>query len=507
MTKSIPWSGIVGGAGAGNDSGRYTAGEWWSVWGIQQNASGLVVPSVGASLRTLAELTNVGVYYDVENRLIVTDSGGFVAGVATGAALVEGALFYENTARALTMPANQTYYVVVRKNYSAVAYTPPGYAAGDGVVPAYTCRITWVAAIVQDITRVTYWDIPLATVVTDASQITSVTDTRQWVNTRMGVGIAAAGNTAIYDVLTLGVRVDDGVGAAGLGAAIRFRLENSAGAAEDAGQIAVRYTDPAAGDETRLELRLKAGGNDNLSAVINAPTAVSADGNARGTGAVDFQQTRTAVIEVASGSDSVVAGGHSNTASGMFGVTSGGYDNVASGTSSTVSGGQSNEATALNSHVGGGNQNVASGEASTVPGGSDNDAAGNYSFAAGRRAHTGADAGVFVWADSEDADFTADRANQFKVRASGSAEFTQNAPAAVLPVMKLTQMDQNETFIDFVGTTAADQTKSISTVNGDGTVDGPKNASIFSGWTFVGMIKVDVNGADFWMPYYQPDVP
>lgn len=190
MTKSFPWQGIVGGAGAGDDSGRYTAGEWWSAWGIQQRASGLIVPTVGASLRTVSIWTNIGVYYGVEDRLEVTDGGGFVADVATGAALVEGTLFYENTARALTMPASQTYYVVVRKNYSAVDYTPPGYAAGDGVVPAYTCRITWVAAIVQDTTRVTYWDIPLATVVTDGSEITTVTDTREWVDAELKYSFA-----------------------------------------------------------------------------------------------------------------------------------------------------------------------------------------------------------------------------------------------------------------------------------------------------------------------------
>ena len=491
MTKSLPWQGIVGGAGAGDDSGRYTAGEWWSAWGIQQRASGLVIPGAGASLRTLAELTNVGIYYDVEDRLIVTDGGGFVADVATGAALVEGTLFYENTARALNLPASKTCYVVVRKNYSAVGYTPPGYTAGDGVVPAYTCRITWIespAIIEQDTTRVTYWDIPLATVVTGVGGITSVTDTREWVNTSIGIGIAAASNTAIHDVLTLGIRVDDGAGAAGLGAAIRFRLENDAGTAEDAGQIAIRYTDAAAADETRLELRLKASGSDNLSAVINAPDVASADGNARGAGAVDLQQYRTVATSVASGEYSFIAGGCDNVASGSCAHAEGagtiasntyshaegaettasgpnshaeGRDTIASGAYSHTEGyntiasntyshaeGSATIASGSNSHAEG-YQTIASGAYSHAEG-YGTTADGAYSHAAGHQADTNSFIGVFIWADSEAAAFTADRANQFKVRASGGAHFVQNAAAGAIAVLELQQEDDSEEMVNFI---------------------------------------------------------
>ena len=56
-----------------------------------------------------------------------------------------------------------------------------------------------------------------------------------------------------------------------------------------------------------------------------------------------------------------------------------------------------------------------------------------------------------------------------------------------------------------MGTSAADQTKSISTVNGDGSVEGPKNYSSSAGWAFEGMVRVAINGTDRWMPYYSED--
>jgi hypothetical protein len=157
--------------------------------------------------------------------------------------------------------------------------------------------------------------------------------------------------------------------------------------------------------------------------------------------------------------------------------------------------------------VGGGDQNLAEGSYSVVPGGQLNEAIGGWCFAAGRRAKTNgapmAYQGVFIWADSENADFTADRDDQFKVRASGGTHLVQNDNAAALPVLRLEQIDQDETFIDFISTSAADQTKSISTVNGAGVVTGPKDTAVAeAGWTFVGMVRVDVNGALFWMPYY-----
>ena len=55
-------------------------------------------------------------------------------------------------------------------------------------------------------------------------------------------------------------------------------------------------------------------------------------------------------------------------------------------------------------------------------------------------------------------------------------------------VIKLEQLDTDEPFIRFEGTTASDQTKSLSTDTSVGSL--------------TGHIRVSINGTDFWVPYY-----
>ena len=55
-------------------------------------------------------------------------------------------------------------------------------------------------------------------------------------------------------------------------------------------------------------------------------------------------------------------------------------------------------------------------------------------------------------------------------------------------VIKLEQLDTDEPFIRFEGTTASDQTKSLSTDTSVGSL--------------TGHIRVSINGTDFWIPYY-----
>jgi hypothetical protein len=93
-----------------------------------------------------------------------------------------------------------------------------------------------------------------------------------------------------------------------------------------------------------------------------------------------------------------------------------------------------------------------------------------------------------------------------EVTIAAQLDVCQSNNAGAIPVLELDQDDQDESFINYVGTSAADQTKSISTINGDGTVTGPKNFSASPGWEYVGMVKVDINGSAYWMPYYQPDL-
>jgi hypothetical protein len=91
--------------------------------------------------------------------------------------------------------------------------------------------------------------------------------------------------------------------------------------------------------------------------VATVPTGVTAGGNKRGTNAVDWQISRSATAQVASGSNSVIGGGSSNTASGG------------------------------NSFVGGGSTNTASGNHALVIAGANNTASGSFAIAAGDQAN------------------------------------------------------------------------------------------------------------------------
>lgn len=119
--------------------------------------------------------------------------------------------------------------------------------------------------------------------------------------------------------------------------------------------------------------------------VAQLPDSTTAGGNARGANAVDLQTTRTAATAVASGANSVVAGGNSNVASGQF---------------STVGGGDNSGAAALAATIAGGQNNFASGAGSWIPGGifaSTHSVRGKGAWAAGAFASNGdAQSGEYV---------------------------------------------------------------------------------------------------------------
>ncbi len=123
----------------------------------------------------------------------------------------------------------------------------------------------------------------------------------------------------------------------------------------------------------------------------------------------------------ASNSLSTVAGGDRNTASGTYSTVAGGHNSAASGYASFVAGGQNNTASGNSTTVAGGILNTASGNTSTVAGGYANIANGDFSFVAGHRAKNTDPThdGVFMFADSQDADFFSAGANTFNVRAQG----------------------------------------------------------------------------------------
>lgn len=135
----------------------------------------------------------------------------------------------------------------------------------------------------------------------------------------------------------------------------------------------------------------------------HVPDSTAAGGNARGSYAVDWQSSRTAATQVASGLNSVVFGGHRNTASGI-GSAAGGSNSIASGDgaftfgsnnsssgSYSIAMGQSNTASATNA-VSLGYFNSATGLYSWNPGGQQattRGLVGAGAYSAGQRSATG----------------------------------------------------------------------------------------------------------------------
>ena len=72
--------------------------------------------------------------------------------------------------------------------------------------------------------------------------------------------------------------------------------------------------------------------------------------------------------------------------------------------------------------------------------------------------------------------------------AGAPVEINQANSSGAIACLALDQDDQDEPFIKFDGTTASDQSKSLSTDTSVGSL--------------TGHIRVDVNGTDYWIPYY-----
>ncbi len=162
---------------------------------------------------------------------------------------------------------------------------------------------------------------------------------------------------------------------------------------------------------------------------VNDRSYATVGGGARNTASGSFAAVGGGYGNTASGYAATVGGGEDNAASGYAATVGGGRLNTASGAYATVGGGYDNTASGAYAAVGGGYDNTASGYAATISGGEDNTAAGNYSFAAGRRARNvnTAHTGVFLFADSTNADFNSIAANEFAARANGGFRFVSSS--------------------------------------------------------------------------------
>ena len=99
---------------------------------------------------------------------------------------------------------------------------------------------------------------------------------------------------------------------------------------------------------------------------------------------------------------------------------------------------------------------------------------------------------------------TGESLQAFALRNEGDFTFTSSSIVGKATVT-IVQADQDQPFIKYDGTSAADATKNVSTRNGDGSVEGPKNFATTAGWSFVGMVRCNVEGTDYWQPYYSVD--
>lgn len=155
---------------------------------------------------------------------------------------------------------------------------------------------------------------------------------------RIHVMDESASTDVVIPVARLESQVTGGAGAAGHGPGIEFYGETTTTENQSMVGIAARWTSAThAARLARVEIRTAYIGTDVLTGVIVAPATASADGNARGAGAVDLQGYRNAVTQVASGVASFVAG-YRNTASDDYAVALG-ESNISSGQAAFAVGG------------------------------------------------------------------------------------------------------------------------------------------------------------------------
>lgn len=141
------------------------------------------------------------------------------------------------------------------------------------------------------------------------------------------------------------------------------------------------------------------------------------------------------------GEVNVIGGSFNNTvgASSSGNSIGGGYGNIATGSDSVIAGGFENTNLASSSFIGGGSYNTigVNGQDAVVPGGYKNIAAGEDSFAAGQYAQA-LHSGSFVWADSSSSTpYASTGPNEFLVRAGGGLYFDGNV-----------RMDGNSLFLE-----------------------------------------------------------
>jgi hypothetical protein len=131
----------------------------------------------------------------------------------------------------------------------------------------------------------------------------------------------------------------------------------------------------AQGAGTNIPLALQPKGTGALQA--QATTSTTAGGNARGANAVDWQTSRVAASQVASGQYSFIGGGIGNTSNGTVTTVAGGNGNVVGGIYAGVLSGISNTVSGFGAAVVTGYTNTAAGHLNFIGGGFTNSGTAN----------------------------------------------------------------------------------------------------------------------------------
>lgn len=148
-------------------------------------------------------------------------------------------------------------------------------------------------------------------------------------------------------------------------------------------------------EEANVTLVLSPKGTGALTAQLADGTALG--GNLRGSGAVDWQASRLSQpARVASGTQSVIAGGTNNQASAIGSAVGGGANNIATSNYAVVGGGIGNTASASQAVVAGGDSNTAGATQSFVGSGFLNNTSGNQSVIGGGNGHQATGANSFI---------------------------------------------------------------------------------------------------------------
>lgn len=172
------------------------------------------------------------------------------------------------------------------------------------------------------------------------------------------------------------IRTTAGVAAVGMGVGIEYELEVG-GIETVAGSHHFEWRDVGGGPSSEFVIHgygpSEGGGLTEICRIV--PGLYSIDGNQRGDGAVDLQNTRSGANEIAAGNYSALVSGYDNTVDGN-------YSGVLAGYSCSV--------------------------------------AGDYSIGLGARAVVNAaHSGTFLWGGSAAGNFNSVAANEFAIRASG----------------------------------------------------------------------------------------